>query len=77
MYVNKNKYRKIKIQAYSSVFKNVSFIKRFFVSILIEKVAREISCKGWWGTESSLERKDTNWIEGDEGERARADECSR
>lgn len=52
-----------------------NLLKDFFVSISIEKVAREISCK--WGGGGSLERKDANWIEGDEGERARADECSR
>lgn len=46
----------------------------------MKKVARRvISCKDGIErkTEFSLERKGTNGIEGDEGERARADECSR
>lgn len=58
----------------------MSFIKRFFFSSLLKKVARREICKDGVRereTEFSLVRKGTNGIEGDEGERARADECSR
>lgn len=63
-----------KIQADSSAFKNVSFIKRFFsFCIIIEKVARRvISCKDGVRERESLVQKEkvlTRFEGGGEGER--------